>query len=423
MKKLAVIPFASRIHGERYYSQLYEELKRLFSKAGAGVEVLPVVTNGEEVYELARSRGNVLPIFVALTGGVSGLMRKLATLANYNRVILFGHGEHNSLPSAISARSKLELEGIGTWLFHCKQVSATECLTEVQCMVRVAIAVASLLNSKILLVGSYEGKPESAEDFESYFEARVDVLPLRDFVSKLESASGEYVERFMSAFERAEFRVPRDRLVDVARVYSVVLSLIEANGYDAVAIDCFPYLVEHRVTPCLALALLNAEGVVTACEGDLAALALMLISRALVGKSGWIANASAFNGELAYFAHCTIALNTIQNPVVVSHFESGYPYSLFGKLGRGTYTAASLSPDFTLMTVAHGHLVESGLLYETMCRMQAVLNLGFKVHDAPVVAASNHHVLIPGDARNELRAVATLLGLDYVEYKDLVYTH
>lgn len=421
-KNIVIIPFASRLHGEEYYTFVREAVKKHIFRPSISVEFLPVISSEGEAEEYAKKYSNALPVFVALTGGVSGLMQKFSSTANYNRVIVFGHGEHNSLASAVSAKAKMELRGTWTWLFHCKSVDSSECAVEIRRMTNVAGAVASLLGAKVLLVGPYTEKPRSAKDFEARFEAVVDVMPMDHLALGLESAKKEYVEHFLEVFNKIESKMPRNVFANVARVYAFLRTTIESSNYDGVALDCFPYLVKCGVTPCTALALLNAERMVISCEGDLATLALMLISKALTHTSGWMANAAAFDDERAYFAHCTIALNAIKEPTVVSHFESGCPYSLTGKLLGSVYTATSLSPDFAVMTVTTGRVLDSGLIYDTMCRMQAVLELGFSTKKMPLVAVANHHVLIPGDVREELKAIARLLGLSYAEYGDLVAT-
>ncbi|MEM1803364.1 MAG: hypothetical protein QXK07_04605 [Desulfurococcaceae archaeon] len=419
MKNIVVVPFASRLHGEQYYMRVLDTIRSNIDKTGIRVEYSSVVTSEEEAKDLAGKYADYLPVFVALTGGTSKLMHSFALAANYNRVIVLAHGEHNSLPSAVSARSKLDMEGVWTWLFHCGEVESTECFLIVQQMISVAKAVASQLGSRVLLVGPYTEKPESAEDFESRFESRVDVLSLEEFESELERARRDYVEHFVSVFSETEPSIPAEKLAEIGKVYAVLRSLAETRGYEGIAMDCFPYLIKHRLTPCLALALLNSEGVVTACEGDLISLALMLISKALTGYTGWIANASRFEGTRAYFAHCTVALNMTRKFRITSHFESGYPYALAGELAPGVYTAVSMSPDFSVILAGTGRLLVSGLMYQTMCRTQLILDLDVNAEKIPLVAVSNHHVLIPGDVRKELHAIASLLGLDYAEYKEL----
>lgn len=416
MKKIIVAPFASRLHGETYYLGVYEELRKLFVITGVRMEFLPVVSSEEEAEKLALEHSNAIPVFVALTGGVNSLMQKFAHIANYNKVILFGHGEHNSLASAISARAKLEVNGVAAYVFHCVNMVSEDCFNVIKRLTNVASVIAKLVGSRALLIGPYSEKPETAENYEVAFEASVDVMSIDNFAEKARTARGDYVDHFLQVFSRYESRSSLNKLIEVARLYATLRELGEKGGYDGIAIDCFPYIIKHHLTPCLALALLNTENDVVACEGDLISLALMMISKTLTGRSGWIANATAFSGNRAYFTHCTISLDMIENPIIMHHFESGYPYSLTGKLREKTYTIVSISPDYSTLAATIGHLANSGLIFNNMCRTQAILEMGMPTEIIPNIAVSNHHVLIPGDIREELRALTTLLTMDYIEY-------
>jgi L-fucose isomerase-like protein len=79
-----------------------------------------------------------------------------------------------------------------------------------------------------------------------------------------------------------------------------------------------------------------------------------------------------------------------------------------------------MSRDYSLIISDIGIPIAKGLLYETMCRTQITLELGFNAEEIPIYAPANHHVIIPGDLREELRAIANLLGIDYIEYRELV---
>lgn len=415
MRKVVVVGFATRLHGVSYYESVYDAVKRYINTSSKHVEFLPPVVSIEDARAAGESSRGSIPILVSLTGGSSQLMVEFVRSGKHHTVVLVGHGEHNSLPSAISARSRLEAEGVRAWIYHCRDVRSPDCGTVVGEMVRVVEAISGLLGSRVLLI-SDAGRSAAVEGFESKFEATVDVVPAETLTSKLGEADRDHVEHFHKVVEKFEIAVPRDRLGDVAKFYAAVRSLASSGGYDGVAVDCFPYLVRYGVTPCLALAVLNADGLVTACEADLSSLALMMLSMKLTGYSGWIANPSAFIGHRIYLAHCTVAINMVRSGKVVTHFESGYPYSLSGELHGGVYTFASLSRGYSKIAVGVGRLVAGGLLYETMCRTQAVLELGRDAEEIPLIAPANHHVLMPGDVRKELRAISRLLGMEYVEY-------
>ena len=51
-------------------------------------------------------------------------------------------------------------------------------------------------------------------------------------------------------------------------------------------------------TGCLALALLNDEGIPAGCEGDLQSIFTLLIAKTLTGQAGFMANPAFINDDL-----------------------------------------------------------------------------------------------------------------------------
>ena len=417
--KPIVASFASGIHGESYYKHIYDIFKKHFGKANVSLEFTPIITTLDEARRIGDKYRGSLPILIALTGGTSRLMKEFTTAGDYSRVILIGHGDHNSLPSVIAARSRLDIEGVWSWIYHCKRPDSPECSAVIDEAVKVAAAVSKLIGSRILLISETSEKTDEVEDFENKFEANVDVLTINQVLSRLGEADEKLMRHFYEVVEKYEFNAPRDMLEHVARLYAILKSIVEENGYAGIAVDCFIYLLKYKITPCLALAVLNGDGVATACEADLGSLALMIISRELTGYTGWIANTSVFRGNRIYLSHCTIAYNMIMSGKVLTHFESGYPYGLSGRLPPVTYTIASMSRDYSTIAIDTGRVTSSGLLYDSMCRTQAIFEVDYNTEEIPLYAPANHHLLIPGDVRNLLKALASLLGSDYFEYREL----
>ncbi len=173
---------------------------------------------------------------------------------------------------------------------------------------RIARAIASILGIRVALLG-VGAKDSVARAFEDRFEARVDAVPMESLEDMINNADEKLAVEFMNYIKgRARFEVSDERLKDVGKIYAAMRSLY--GKYDALAINCFPYLIKHGgVTPCLALARLNEEGgLIAACEADLRALFSMVIARELTGYSGWIANTNHIEGSKVIMAHCTIAL-------------------------------------------------------------------------------------------------------------------
>ncbi|MFN7105705.1 MAG: hypothetical protein ACK4M3_03885 [Pyrobaculum sp.] len=222
------------------------------------------------------------------------------------------------------------------------------------------------------------------------------------------------IEEFEKLVEAAVADGEAYRLAKNEKVAKVV-SALEAlgRGRDAVAVQCFPYLARAGVTPCLAVALLNARGGVVVCEGDLSAAFAMLLSRRLTGYSGWVANVVYRDGDRAVFAHCTISLDMAKRWSLMPHFESGYPTAVAGELAHHIYTIVSVSPRLDIVAVGKVEVEKSGNYLQHACRTQAFVKLQTELEEK---APTNHHVFIPGDHVREVENVAKLLQIKTVRY-------
>lgn len=73
----------------------------------------------------------------------------------------------------------------------------------------------------------------------------------------------------------------------VTRVYLALKEMIEENGYDALAVQCWSKIQEqYRVVPCMAYSWLGSEdGIAVSCEGDLQGAISMYLLNLLNGRS------------------------------------------------------------------------------------------------------------------------------------------
>ena len=177
-------------------------------------------------------------------------------------------------------------------------------------------------------------------------------------------------------------------------------------------------LIKYKITPCLAVSLLNDEGIITACESDLRSLFLMLIIYSLYNIPSWIANIAAVKENKVIFSHCTIATKLAEECKLVNHFESNYPYSLSCKLKNGIYTIITIDRNYEKIVLLKANLLESGMLRNDMCRTQAIFEINLK--DFHNIALSNHHVLVLMDIENDLKELSCLLGIKLINYEDLI---
>ncbi|MCG2866318.1 MAG: fucose isomerase, partial [Vulcanisaeta sp.] len=217
-----------------------------------------IITSIDELKDL--SIGDSLVVAVILSGGVSRLVGELVSVNRVRRVVLVSYPGFNSLASALDARALLRDLGVDSGILHIND------LGELGGALRVARAIARVIGVKVALLG-VDRKSDISRSFEDRFDSKVDIINMSEFERLVENADEGIAQEFVNLIKgRVKFEIGSERLLEVGKIYAAIRGLYAR--YDATAINCFPYLVEHRVTPCLALARLNEEGLIAACEAD-----------------------------------------------------------------------------------------------------------------------------------------------------------
>ncbi|MBR4390024.1 MAG: hypothetical protein IKT00_12740 [Prevotella sp.] len=182
-------------------------------------------------------------------------------------------------------------------------------------------------------------------------------------------------------------------------IYHALKDIVGKYQLGGFTLRCFDLLSAVHNTGCLALALLNSEGVVAGCEGDVPAMLTMKVAQALTGVSGFQANPANINSQTGrmLFAHCTIPLNMVERYEFDTHFESGIGVAIRGYVKPGPVTIVKLAGDLSRSFVAEGTLLECQDKLD-LCRTQMVVQL-----DDPALTGyfltqpiGNHHIIIPG---------------------------
>lgn len=180
-------------------------------------------------------------------------------------------------------------------------------------------------------------------------------------------------------------------------VYGAVKRMAEKNRLQAVTVRCFDLLGAIGTTGCLALAILNAEGIPAACEGDTRSLVAMTVLHALTQEPVFMANPSALDPKKKemIFAHCTLPVSMPASYELTTHFESGIGVALAGDFQPGPVTIFKCDETMERYYVQNAELVES-LHREDMCRTQLRIRLpegtAYFLQD-PI---SNHHMICKG---------------------------
>ena len=186
-------------------------------------------------------------------------------------------------------------------------------------------------------------------------------------------------------------------LSDAAIMYLALASICKEEHLDAVTVKCFDLLSSCKTTACLALALLNDNGIIAGCEGDIPSICTMLAIYKALGRPSFMANPASIDSDNLSidFAHCTIPTAMVENCTLPSHFESGIGIGINGELPLGNYTLCKLSgKTLERSLICNGRLVKGEYL-SNRCRTQVRFIFESKAEfDAFCKARVGNHVIL-----------------------------
>jgi hypothetical protein len=178
-------------------------------------------------------------------------------------------------------------------------------------------------------------------------------------------------------------------------IYGALRRLVVRYRLNGLTLRCFDLLDVLHNTGCLALAILNTEGITATCEGDVPAMLSMAVVRARTGSASFQVNLSRIEGGRLLFAHCTVPLSLVRNYCYDTHFESGIGVAVHGEMPEGEVTLFKLSPDLKRMVRIPARLVENPY-GNNLCRTQVVVEAPGAADYFLKTPIGNHHVIVPG---------------------------
>ena len=186
-------------------------------------------------------------------------------------------------------------------------------------------------------------------------------------------------------------------LSDAAIMYLALASICKEEHLDAVTVKCFDLLSSCKTTACLALALLNDNGIIAGCEGDIPSICTMLAVYKALGRPSFMANPASIDSDNLSidFAHCTIPTAMVENCTLPSHFESGIGIGINGEVPLGNYTLCKLSgKTLERSLICNGRLVKGEYL-SNRCRTQVRFIFESKAEfDAFCKARVGNHIIL-----------------------------
>lgn len=191
---------------------------------------------------------------------------------------------------------------------------------------------------------------------------------------------------------------PED-LLKAMRLYRAMKLICQKKQLDAVTLSCFSLISKLGTTGCLALSLLNDEGIPAGCEGDLQSIFTMLVAKTLTGQTGFMTNPSFIDEERneILLAHCTIGTRMTERFNIRNHFETNSGIAIQGILPKGEVTLVKCAGEcLDEYFVTTGQLTEN-TDYENTCRTQVKVRPDKPVDYFLRNSLGNHHILLTGN--------------------------
>lgn len=351
---------------------------------------------------------HALDLIFVRTGGTEGLFQRLLPdlrSRSSRPFYLLASGQSNSLAASIEILSFLRQQGVPGEILHgsSKYVS-----TRIQLLARVGEARAWLNGKRLGIIG----RPSDwliASHADKEVLARllglqlvdVEMQQLIDEITFLPATSDP------NGYD-SDNEVVKTSLPGAVRIYLALQRIVEKHRLNGLSIRCFDLLTAVHNTGCLALARLNAEGLVAGCEGDVPAMVSMMVARSLTGVSGFQANPASINPETGemMLAHCTIPLDMVSRYEFDTHFESGIGVGIRGYMDEGPVTVFKVAGDLSRHFVAEGTLLRCEARRD-LCRTQFAIQMDNPSQTTYFLTnpIGNHHIVISGHHKDAIEAL------------------
>lgn len=190
-----------------------------------------------------------------------------------------------------------------------------------------------------------------------------------------------------------------EELLRAMRLYKAIRRVCEEEKLDALTLSCFSLIQSLKTTGCLALSLLNDEGIPAGCEGDLQSIMTLLMVKELIGQPAFMANPSFVDLEHneVLLAHCSIPTRMTEHFIIRNHFETESGIAIQGLVHPGEVTLFKCGGEcLDEYYLSPGQLIENTNLV-TCCRTQLKVRLDKPADYFLHNPLGNHHVLIQGN--------------------------
>lgn len=401
---MRITPFASPIHDPQAVGRLLEHVASLARQCpSGGVEVASLQTS-----PLTSGWEYTIPLMV--TGGTEWLVSE--TYKTVAPPIILYHDGMNSLPATLETVSYYRLKGWNILLLSIREFFG-DCsrylrLASIAWRLRVE-------GVRLGLIGSisrwliYSRTPHEVLERKGYKLIEIPLSRLVDTYKAMLESVGAESGRVLSDVDKAGV------------AYKALKSIIGEYRLDLFTADCFSFILKTGMTLCYPYSLLNSEGIVAGCEGDIPATIALHLGLSLFGTPGFMGNVNRLEpsrGELV-LSHCTAPVKILREYSLTTHYETGRGVAVKGVFGEGR-ACILLRLSNTLDKARIVECYTAGAPGDPdMCRTRVLLKAGREAVEAIARRPMGNHYtlfLVDHEEARHLRNLLEVLGFETEVY-------
>ncbi|WP_025068921.1 fucose isomerase [Bacteroides gallinarum] len=407
-----LITFASQLHKQASVRSSHEliltELEKYFT------------VNFIDYQDIAKLTPDDFSILFIATGGVERLV--IQHFESLPRpAIILADGMQNSLAAALEISSWLRGRGMKSEILHGE---LSEIIKRIFVLHGNFMAQRSLFGMRIGVIGTPSGWLIASNV--DYLLAKrrwgveytdVSLERIYEYYNRItDDEVGESCALIAGKALACREASPED-MIKAMRLYRAIRKIVDEDRLSAITLSCFRLIEQTGTTGCLALALLNDEGIIAGCEGDLQSVFTMLAAKVLTGKPSFMANPSMINARTneIILAHCTVGIAQTEQFIIRNHFETESGIGIQGILPTGDVTVVKCGgeclDEYYLST---GTLVEN-TNYINMCRTQARIKMNTPAEYFLRNPLGNHHIMLHGNYEQLLDEFLQSAGCKRIE--------
>lgn len=284
-------------------------------------------------------------------------------------IILISTCKNNSLPACFEIKTYLLNKKEDSFLLFGSEKEIAYVLKEVS---KIAVAVNEINDTNLGVIGvPSDWLIASKVDYKEVKD-RFNINLIDISTSELKEEINKGIIDYIPRIKEIE-KLGKDNpyYKGALEIYSGIKRIIKKYNLKGFTIRCFDLIGEYKNTACLALAMLNDEGYIGTCEGDIPSMITMLFVKVLTNQTSFQANPSKIdlkNGSVL-FAHCTVPFSLVKNPKFMTHFESGLGIGIRGEFELKEISICKLNPTLDNALAILGE-VDKNETFTNYCRTQ-----------------------------------------------------